>query len=44
MCRSLQPGRSPKVDTTSPAGLPCSAHCSGVQLPLPANNVHALRN
>lgn len=44
MCRSLQPGRSPKADVTTPP-VPCGSGLRGViQLSLPTLGVHAMRN
>ncbi|EED40920.1 hypothetical protein SSKA14_3944 [Stenotrophomonas sp. SKA14] len=44
MCRSLQPGRSPKADTTARAAPNGSAGIRNIQLPLPSCGVHAMRN
>ncbi|KAG0927392.1 hypothetical protein G6F31_018068 [Rhizopus arrhizus] len=44
MCRSLQPGRSPKADTTARAAPNGSAGIRNIQLPLPSCGMHAMRN
>ncbi|KMU67072.1 hypothetical protein STRNTR1_0353 [Stenotrophomonas maltophilia] len=44
MCRSLQPGRSPKADVTTLA-ITCGSGLRGfIQLSLPTPGVHAMRN